>query len=306
MRNLIFIAIFFISTVKLLSQVSLSLTPTSAENICYHISIQNLSSKDIKLAGQNYRFYYEALGTKFKEDQLESYLPKEYNQLAVVQNLVGDATGYGFLPFEKNLGFVNLATDYHLSSSNPIIIGADGEVNIAKICFSGEINNNNIIWANEGLTEGYATAFNELSQLTEDGMLQKLDINEFKVNTLPLYSDMPVAFELGKQEKAIEINNNSTPVSLLSPKVKVDFKDHVFNFKTGRYVVLATVTESNIKNINLLDNCEYIENGKFVFKYLNGMEEAKAYQRRFINFGFDDANLFNVSEQGDLIKIKKQ
>lgn len=178
MRNLILFAILFSGTSKVLSQVSLNLKHLSAGNTCYHISIQNLSSEDIKIAGQNYRLYYDANGSKFMEDQFVSYLPDEYTPLTVVQNVTGDATGYGFLAFEKYLGFVNLATDYHLSSSNPIIIGKYAEVKIAKICFSEEINSN-IIWAKEGLTDGYATAFNELAKLTEDGMLEKLVINEF-------------------------------------------------------------------------------------------------------------------------------
>ncbi|WP_297925446.1 hypothetical protein, partial [uncultured Agitococcus sp.] len=104
-RNFLFLFIALFSAMNLFSQVSLSLIPSYSDENCFNISVENTSSNDVNLAGQNYRLYYDAGNAKFIEKSLISYLPKGYTPIEIVQNLVGNASGYGMLPFENSLGF---------------------------------------------------------------------------------------------------------------------------------------------------------------------------------------------------------
>lgn len=102
------------------------------------------------------------------------------------------------------------------------------------------------------------------------------------VNASNTSDDMPVAFEIGNQEKTIEINNNSSLVSLSNSKVKNDFKGHVFNLKSGRYVVLATVNDSNMKFKNILMIVSIL---KMTMSNIFSNILAKLKKLRFFNVG---------------------
>lgn len=307
MRKFLFIALIFCGGIPLLGQVNVVLNPMESDASCYDISIENTTSKDIRLAGQNYRIYYSAENSSFNAHGLKSYLPKEFTTMSIVQNMVGDATGYGALPFEKNLGFINLATDYHLDSKKYLTIDAYTDYTVAQICFTDNPPSE-LVWAAPGLTDGYATAFNEMAQVMENGMLEKLTIKELIVKNVPKQGDLPMAYQIGKANESIGISND---VRQVSDGQMLDLKKHykgVFDRNMGRYVVLATLTEQNKKNLQWLDKSEISEQEdmKVVFKYCNHLEEAKKYHRRFINVGFEDANLFNVGEYGNLQLVKRQ
>lgn len=308
MRKFLFIALIICGRIPLLGQVNVELNPVSFDANCYNISIKNTSSKDIYLAGQNYRIYYNAENSTFNPNSLKSYLPKEFTTMNIVQNMVGDATGYGALPFERNLGFINLATDYHLDSKKYLTIDANADYIVAQICFT-ENPPSELVWAAPGVTDGYATAFNEMAQVMENGMLEKLNINEQIVSIPTNTSDMPVAFQIGNASESITLNNNLRQVSegLMVDHIKKHYKG-VLDRNMGQYVVLATLTEQNKNSLQWLDKAEISEQEdmKVVLKYFDNLEEAKKYHRRFINVGFEDANLFNVGDQGNLQLVKRQ
>lgn len=308
MRKFLFIALVFCSGMPLLGQVNVVLNPSESKATCYDIMIENTSAEDVHLAGQNYRIYYSADNNSFKPNELTSYLPKSFTAMNVVQNMVGAATGYGALPFEKNLGFINLATDYHLESERYLTIDAYTDYKVAQICFT-DYAPREIVWAAPGVTDGYATAFNEMAHVMENGVLEKLNINEFIVNIPTNTSDMPVAFQIGNTSESIALNNNLRQVSgrHMLDHIKKHFKG-VFNRNMGQYVVLATLTEQNKNSLQWLDKSEISEQEdmKVVFKYFDHLEEAKKYHRRFINVGFEDANLFNVGVYGNLQLVKRQ
>lgn len=308
MRKFLFIALIICGGIPLLGQINVVLNPSESKATCYDIMIKNTSAEDVHLAGQNYRIYYSAENSSFNAHGLKSYLPKEFTTMSIVQNMEGDATGYGALPFEKNLGFINLATDYHLESKSYLTIDAYTDYKVAQICFTDNPPSE-LVWAAPGLTDGYATAFNQMAQVMENGMLEKLNINEHIVNIPTNKSDMPVAFQIGNASESIALNNNLRQVSEghLLDHIKKHFKGG-FDRNMGQYVVLASLTEQNKNSLQWLDKSEISEQEdmKVVFKYFDHLEEAKKYHRRFINVGFEDANLFNVGEYGNLQLVKRQ
>ncbi len=150
---------------------------------CYKIQIKNKSSKAVGLAGQNYRLYYNSNAVILDEEHIQSYLPETYTSMKVVQHVFDvDATGFGILPFESHLGFINLATDFKLSTAGPVSIGSGESVNVAGLCFniSDETLDSGLTWAKEDLTQTYATAFVEIAAL-EGNKLKKMHIDDLVV-----------------------------------------------------------------------------------------------------------------------------
>ena len=116
MKRISILLCFIMCTlVSLRSQekLELRLVPTnvseSSEILCFDTQFKNISDKKIKLAGQNYRLFYDALQLKFKGDNLKSLLPEQtYGSVDMNQSLHNiDARGYGNLKFGQNLGFLN-------------------------------------------------------------------------------------------------------------------------------------------------------------------------------------------------------
>jgi len=168
------------------------------ENVCYTFSIKNEDNVPIGLAGQNYRVYYNSENSIFQENQLTSYLTDGYQPLEIKQHFFDiDASGFGVLPFDHNLGFINLTTDYKLSSDNIITINPNEIVETAQVCFDkGE--DINFTWAQEGITSSYATAFVELS-LYKDNQLVPAEIVDYKVegeNSTSVHVDKVVNYSI--------------------------------------------------------------------------------------------------------------
>lgn len=151
---------------------------------CYKIQLKNKSAKAAGLAGQNYRLYYNSDAVILDEERIKNFLPNSYTSIKLVQHEFNvDASGFGLLPFESNLGFINLATDFKLSAEKPIMIGVGETVDVAEICFTikDETLTPDYTWAREDLTQTYATAFVEITML-ENKKLKKMQIDDFVVS----------------------------------------------------------------------------------------------------------------------------
>lgn len=151
---------------------------------CFKIQLKNKSSKSVGLAGQNYRLYYNSDAIILDEKQIQSFLPSSYTSINLIQHAYDvNATGFGVLPFESHLGFINLATDYLMSSGKPVTIGSSETVDIARLCFNvtDETKDADLTWAREDLTQTYATAFVEIASV-QNNRLKKMHIDDLLVN----------------------------------------------------------------------------------------------------------------------------
>ncbi len=150
---------------------------------CYKIALKNKSSKPVGLAGQNYRLYYNSDAVMLEDASIKSQLPASYTPMKLVQHTFdADATGFGVLPFESHLGFINLANDYNLSSAAPVTIGVGETADIADLCFNvtDASQDSGLTWAREDLTQSYATAFVEIARV-EGNKLKKMKIDGLTV-----------------------------------------------------------------------------------------------------------------------------
>ncbi len=206
--RLLFVAVFlsmtFImagqSVVAILEKEPALLKPENQDltTECYQVKLLNNSGKTIGLAGQNYRMYYDSDAALLDEKSIVSYLSNAYTPLKLVQHTHdADASGYGNLPFEQHLGFINLAVDYKLSSAARADIGAGEKINVGRLCFNRVADKDiQLTWAKQGITETYATAFVEIAQM--DGKkLKKLNIEDLIVINETTTSVESVHSELG-------------------------------------------------------------------------------------------------------------
>lgn len=168
------------------AQISVSLTEVNTAlksgQQCYEISLTNQGSKDISLAGQNYRLYYDSETAMLSESSVKTMLPATYTSMNIVQHFFDiDASGFGVLPYDAHLGFINLATDLNLSASGGLSIPAGKKISTASMCFDVVEGKTPVFtWAQDQLTHTYATAFVELA-LYDDNRLKKASITEYRI-----------------------------------------------------------------------------------------------------------------------------
>jgi hypothetical protein len=168
------------------AQISVSLTEVNTAlksgQQCYEISLTNQGSKDISLAGQNYRLYYDSETVMLSESSVKTMLPTQYTSMNLVQHFFDvDASGFGVLPYDEHLGFINLATDLNLSTSGGLSIPAGKSISTASMCFDVVEGKTPVFtWAQDQLTHTYATAFVELA-LYDGNILKKASITEYRI-----------------------------------------------------------------------------------------------------------------------------
>lgn len=170
--------LFIILTLVLQSQVGVTLSEIKSsedEGVkCYNIELESFGNEPMNLAGQNYRLYYNTQHVLLKENSIKSFLPEHaYLPLKLVQHFFDmDASGFGPLPFERHLGFINLATDYNLTSGTPLVLSEGTTVKVAEMCFDVEANvEPEFVWSQDNLTHTYATAFVEIAKLEGERLL---------------------------------------------------------------------------------------------------------------------------------------
>ena len=168
------------------AQISVSLTEVDALSNsgqhCYQIELTNQGKKDLTLAGQNYRLYYDSETAMLSESSIKTMLPSQYTSMKLVQHVFDvDASGFGVLPYDAHLGFINLATDLNLSAAGGISIPAGKNIATASMCFDVVEGKSPVFtWAQDQLTHTYATAFVELAAFDND-LLKKATIAEYRV-----------------------------------------------------------------------------------------------------------------------------
>jgi hypothetical protein len=168
------------------AQISVSLTEVKeVSNLgqqCYQVELTNQGKKDLTLAGQNYRLYYDSETAMLSESSVKTMLPSQYTTMNLVQHHFDvDASGFGVLPYDAHLGFINIATDLNLSAAGGVSIPAGKNIAVLSMCFDVVEGKTPVFtWAQDQLTHTYATAFVELA-MYDDNRLKKATIAEYRI-----------------------------------------------------------------------------------------------------------------------------
>jgi len=296
--------IFFVIAISFYvhGQVSLKLVPelNGIDNqLVTNIYLFNESGQEVTVAGQNYRLYYNSKSAKFTGD-VHSNLPQSYTKLELVQHFFNqNATGYGNLAFEGNLGFINLSCDYKLESLDPIILKHNQEVLAFSLPFEcNDINSFEIKWAEDQLTGGYATAFNELAGIVKDSLAA------LKIHELRIESGFNKSFELAVDDfKAV--NGNAFATSNENVDGKKALKMPTLAYNSGQFAVIGQCNdcEKKIKEFNTKEITIFGSNQVYV--QIDEKNKADMFLRQFTNMGFANVQLYRVTPLGNLELVKK-
>lgn len=183
--------------------IRLHMTSTSTSQSCYQIQLKSNNYESWKLSGQNYRLYFDADQVQYLPSNSTSLLPSQYTEYTDVSYFNGvNATGYGLLPYESNLGFINSYIDL----DNLLIGGVDvpndqSWLPTVELCFEhiaqGLIDEDVVgfdtSWGRDGLTNGYARAYVEIAEWVS-----------------PTMGDMATAYEY--------FDLNQTPAEVILPR----------------------------------------------------------------------------------------
>jgi len=161
--------------------VELNLKRSTDEEQRVEIYLLNNSSEDIKLAGQNYRLYYDSESSIFDDKSITSNLSEAYSKIKVVEHFFDiDASGFGPLSFDSHLGFINFHIDFNEIEKDAILIESNGKLKITEFSFLGD-ELPNIVWGQKNITKSYATAFVELAQISNTTkQTEKLNVDKYK------------------------------------------------------------------------------------------------------------------------------
>lgn len=155
-------------------------------SVCYNVQLKPNGTMPINLGGQNYRLFYNS--SLAKTTSVTSLLPSQYGALSLVQDEKDmDASGYGSLSFEATLGFLNFAIDLSDLQNGGVEIPMGQWHSTARICFQVEeevMSNPDVcleaVWGREGLTDAYATAFNQVSRWDAPNRTVATEIMNYK------------------------------------------------------------------------------------------------------------------------------
>ncbi|MEZ4910142.1 MAG: hypothetical protein R2774_04695 [Saprospiraceae bacterium] len=299
-KFLFFVVIFFVNNLSSQIVVNLNTKYNENEKLIYAtITLKNNGNADINLAGQNYRIYYNSEFGAFMEDKLVSKLPKSYTEMKIVQNFIHqNATGYGNLSYESDLGFLNLSCDYNLNSNHPITIGSSDEVEVCEIVFSSDDPFQiEFDWADENLTAGYATAFNEIAMLSNK-LLYKVPIEKNTINM-----DWKVfAFETKDPEK-LELGFATLTGQNKSIKDSNSKFDLMLDSGLGQFVVLGKGDNKKLFQSKPNNNLSTFKD--FIYIQFDNLKDAQTTKLMWHNLGVQNAEIFKIGENGSLELIKK-
>lgn len=135
---------------------------------CYDISLKSSEKRQILLAGQNYRLFYDAKKLNFIEEDSYSLLdPRSYSVLDILNTET------------QGIGFLSLSTAGRKLTDKTIdLIGDDTWTKTMYVCFEREVERPfDLTWAHDGKTGAFATAEVTMSEWVDKDHHQILDIN---------------------------------------------------------------------------------------------------------------------------------
>lgn len=138
-------------------------------SVCYSTQIKPNGTIPINFAGQNFRIFYN--GALAKTTSVTSLMPSGYSFKVVTDTIVDASIVDGPLSFEPALGFLNYYLDLGDLQNGGVEIPLGEWYSTTRVCFEVEpevFSDPNTcleaVWGREGLTDNYATAFNEISR----------------------------------------------------------------------------------------------------------------------------------------------
>ncbi len=146
---------------------------------CYQLQIKAIQNSSQLLGSQSYRIFYNAEEGRFLRSATTNLIGEQYG-LKIVQSIYNsDASGFGNLNFDSSLGFINITITDSGNRDDMVSLIQDKWLSTAQICFEKNMDksNLNLVWAREGLTDGYATAYTGVAIVDELNLPANAELN---------------------------------------------------------------------------------------------------------------------------------
>ena len=148
--------------------LKISLHQSEGAKSCYDLLLKTSDNKEVFLAGQNYRLFYDATKLNFLEEASFSHLdPRSYSALDVLNTET------------RGIGFLSLSVAGRKLTDKTIFLENDNAwAKTIYICFEQESASDfDLTWAIDNKTGAYATAEVTMSEWVDKDHHQVLDIN---------------------------------------------------------------------------------------------------------------------------------
>lgn len=247
--------------------ISIKFSPATYDAVSQtlHVDIEVKSeNRQLILAGQNYRIFYNSSALSLLKDKAKLLLPEgKYSDIKFLDCQEGvDAAGAGSLSFDKNLGFINFSIDLHDNQYGGITLNSQDEwTSVATLRFKVLDQNaiSSVVWGRDGVSHEYATAYVEMAEWLGPKSIAALDIVEF------VDLNYQVSSEESSLTSALDISFAPNPAmdmikldfgNALKDRTKVTIRDYI-----GRNVLNSIVdahTKSTFIDISSLSAGKYI------------------------------------------------
>ena len=159
----------FNSIGQTLVDITLQQTPANGGLACFNLSIKSGDNKDISLAGQNYRIFYDSEKLDFLEDKTAyTFDPRAYGKV-YIQNTE-----------TKGIGFLSLSLDGRKLTDKTIkLVSGSSWSPVMNVCFKETSDTPyDLTWAHRSRTSKFASAEVALSEWISEDRQQVLKVNE--------------------------------------------------------------------------------------------------------------------------------
>lgn len=217
------------------------------------------------LGSQNLRTYYNTDALSLNDGLSKSTLSREmYSELNVVSKFEKiNADDVNQLAFDNDLGFANFTIELDDMVNGGVSVNGEW-TKVAVLVFNviDADKTANLVWAREGNSDAYATAFVEMAEWVSPNRIVTKNVEEFHD-----LSDN-IELNIGSEELSIEIGPNPTTDYVMINQNKIDTDLVIVDLK-GHVVKEIRLTEGQTR-IDL----QSLSSGSYVFYVNDGVNKV--------------------------------
>lgn len=209
MKYFITIISLLISSATFASQADIRFSNTRYDMNKMYVDIEMRStSGSFFLGSQNLRVFYNTSALQLNNEFVKSSLTTEkYSSLKIVEKYEGiNADDVNQLKFDNNLGFVNISIELLDMIQGGIRVQNEWTT-IAILAFDviDESKSAELVWAREGRSSDYATAFVEIAEWVSPNSTKMREVNE--------YFDLSTLMEFNKSNSELKVQIGPNPTT---------------------------------------------------------------------------------------------
>ncbi len=177
-------------------KMEVAVVDLASHSIFVDLSVRYHSTGAVYLGDQNYRLYFDSKNLSFDKGDALLLLPRDrYSEVIILESIAHrDAAFSGHLPYDEDLGFVNLRVDLLDDSRGGYPIERDlGWLPVVRLKFDVKDLSKPCLadWSHKLVTRQYATAYVEITEWQGPNKARPFVIDEVHNLNFALWLDNP-------------------------------------------------------------------------------------------------------------------